>query len=107
MRDGEECVNVCVCWCVEVCVCARVSDRRGGGGGLAAVEREREGGRSEPSHWLVCAGRGERERVCVSGSVNECSVMMETLRVPPNLENVTKIKMPSKQAIGLLLCGVK
>lgn len=35
----------------------------------------------------------ERERVCVSGSVNECSVMMETLRVPPNLENVTKIKM--------------
>lgn len=54
--------------------------------------REKEGGRSEPSHWLVCAGRGERDRVCVSGSVNECSVMMETLRVPPNLENVTIIK---------------
>lgn len=92
MRDGEECVNVCVCWCVEVCVCARVSDRRGGGGGgLAAVERERGDAPSPLIGLFVPVEEGER--VCVSGSVNECSVMMETLRVPPNLENVTKIKM--------------
>lgn len=81
MRDGEE--------RVKVCVCARVSDRRGGGG-LAAVERER-GDAPSPLIGLFVPVE-ERERVCVSGSVNECSVMMETLRVPKNLENGTKIK---------------
>lgn len=58
--------------------------------------REREWG-DAPSPLIglfVPVEERERERVCVSGSVNECSVMMETLRVPPNLENVTKIKMP-------------
>lgn len=67
MRDGEECVNVCVCWFVEVCVCARVSDRRGGGGGgLAAVERERGGDAPSPLIGLfVPVEERERESLCV------------------------------------------
>lgn len=70
-------------------------------------QRWRERGGDAPSPLIglfVPVEERERERVCVSGSVNECSVMMETLRVPPNLENVTKIKI---KAIGFLLFSVK